>query len=547
MAYRYQVRVFHKGLGKERILTASDQYVLNSRAQELMARWDSQYEKQLERERRTEERNQKKQDLEDNVNEARTRTEDATADIQSLETLLTSATKVFDWDSLKNQTAYSPPYPAPPIYKQYPPQPVSPPAKIGFLGAIIPAIRRSRVSAANVEAEMRMNRWTNEVNNIESHNKAVESAYADDVAHWESGRAKYEADAGVQNAAIDRQRLAYEAGDEKAIAALCEIVLSRENHPVLPSSEFEIEYQPGSKSLVIESSLPSPEAIPRVKEVRYVKSREAFTEISLSESERERLYDLVVYQLCLRAIAAVFHADLAEKIDGITFNGWVTAVDPAKGKETTTCIISVTTRREQFCDIDLSRVDPKVCFRSLKGVGSSKLHSITAIAPICTINREDHRFIMAHDVADTLAQGYNLATMEWEEFEQLIREVFAKEFSVNGGEVKVTQASRDGGVDAVAFDPDPIRGGKIVIQAKRYTHTVGVSAVRDLYGTLMNEGANKGILVTTADYGPDAYQFAMGKPLTLLNGANLLHLLEKHGHTVRIDLREARTSGAAMH
>ena len=82
--------------------------------------------------------------------------------------------------------------------------------------------------------------------------------------------------------------------------------------------------------------------------------------------------------------------------------------------------------------------------------------------------------------------------MDWEDFEHLIRELFEKEFSVNGGEVKVTQASRDGGVDAVAFDPDPIRGGKIVIQAKRYTNTVGVSAVRDLYGTVLNEGATKG-------------------------------------------------------
>ena len=545
MAYRYQVRVFHQGLGKERILTASDEYILNSRARELMARWDSQYEKRLESEHRAEERNEKKQDLEDNLDDARTRTEDARADIQSLETLLETvieSRKPFDWDSLKNQVPYSTPHPAPPIFKQFPAQPVPLPPKIGFLGAIIPAIRRSRVNAANAEAEKQICRWTQEVQSIDSHNKASESAYADQIAHWESGRSQYEADARAQSTAIDQQRLAYEAGAQEAVAALCEIVLSRENNPVLPSSEFEIEYQPGPKSLVIEFSLPAPEAIPRIKEVRFVKSRGDFTEILVNESERARLYDSVVYQICLRVISAVFHADRSERIDGITFNGWVTAVDPAKGKEVTTCIMSVSTRREQFCDIDLGRVDPKACFRSLKGVGSSKLHSITAIAPICTINREDHRFIMAHDVADTLAQGYNLATMEWEEFEQLIREVFAKEFSINGGEVKVTQASRDGGVDAVAFDPDPIRGGKIVIQAKRYTHTVGVSAVRDLYGTLMNEGANKGILVTTADYGPDAYQFATGKPLTLLNGANLLHLLEKHGHTVRIDLREARTS-----
>jgi restriction system protein len=125
-------------------------------------------------------------------------------------------------------------------------------------------------------------------------------------------------------------------------------------------------------------------------------------------------------------------------------------------------------------------------------------------------------------------------------FEHLIRELFEKEFESGGGEVKITQASRDGGVDAVAFDPDPIRGGKIVIQAKRYTNTVGVSAVRDLYGTILNEGATKGILVSTADYGPDAYEFAKGKPITLLNGSNLLHLLEKHGHHAKIDIREAK-------
>ena len=56
----------------------------------------------------------------------------------------------------------------------------------------------------------------------------------------------------------------------------------------------------------------------------------------------------------------------------------------------------------------------------------------------------------------------------------------------------------------------------------------------------MNEGATKGILVSTADYGPDAYEFAKGKPLTLLNGSNLLHLLQKHGYHAKIDIREAK-------
>ena len=67
-----------------------------------------------------------------------------------------------------------------------------------------------------------------------------------------------------------------------------------------------------------------------------------------------------------------------------------------------------------------------------------------------------------------------------------------------------------------------------------------MAAVRDLYGTVLNEGATKGILVTTSDYGPDAYGFAKDKPLVLMGGANLLHLLEKHGHRAKIDIKQAR-------
>ena len=145
-----------------------------------------------------------------------------------------------------------------------------------------------------------------------------------------------------------------------------------------------------------------------------------------------------------------------------------------------------------------------------------------------------------YSVIDAVDDSINLAAMDWQDFENLVREIFEEEFRANGGEVHITQASRDGGVDAVAFDPDPIRGGKIVIQAKRYTNVVGVSAVRDLYGTVINEGATKGILVTTSNFGNDAYEFIKDKPLTLMNGAQLLGLLQTHGHKARINLKEAK-------
>jgi restriction system protein len=88
----------------------------------------------------------------------------------------------------------------------------------------------------------------------------------------------------------------------------------------------------------------------------------------------------------------------------------------------------------------------------------------------------------------------------------------------------------------VAYDQRPIFGGKVVIQAKRYKHTVGVSAVRDLFGTMQNEGASKGILVTTSGYGKASFEFASGKPIELLSGTHLLYLLAEHaGIEARIE------------
>src|SRR5262249_36876655 len=133
-----------------------------------------------------------------------------------------------------------------------------------------------------------------------------------------------------------------------------------------------------------------------------------------------------------------------------------------------------------------------------------------------------------------------VASMPWEDFEHLVRQLFEWEFGRDGVEVKVTRVSRDRGVDALMFDPDPLRGGKYVLQAKRYTRTVDVASVRDLYGTVVNEGANRGILVTTSSYGPDAYEVAKDNPISLVDGPNLLAILRKHGRRYRIDLAEAR-------
>jgi restriction system protein len=49
---------------------------------------------------------------------------------------------------------------------------------------------------------------------------------------------------------------------------------------------------------------------------------------------------------------------------------------------------------------------------------------------------------------------------------------------------------------------------------------------------MQNEGASKGILVTTSGYGKASFEFADGKPLELLAGSNLLYLLEQYAGIV---------------
>lgn len=139
----------------------------------------------------------------------------------------------------------------------------------------------------------------------------------------------------------------------------------------------------------------------------------------------------------------------------------------------------------------------------------------------------DRRFVEGSDVLGELDSRPNLMDLNPFEFENLVGNLFMQ----MGLDTRQTQTSRDGGVDVIAFDTRPIFGGKVVIQAKRYKNTVGVAAVRDLYGTMINEGASKGILITTSQYGRDTYEFVKDKPIELIDGGGMLYLLEQHANT----------------
>lgn len=547
---KYSVEISHSGLKEHKLITAPEFQMVETKANLQIAKWQEQW-RQIEQKREI--REKKAADAE----EAEHQTTEAQQRLEELEGVLRYTLPVndaVDWETLKVKERFSeekPIQPARPEPKKPGPQPDRAWPQFApnytLFERLFRGLRAKKDAAVSSKFQSATASWNKELTDAAEFNTTQARQYAGRIAEWEVACAKWEerkTDFYDQqeryNAGIDQLRDNYKKHEQNAVEQYCEMVLNNSKYPDFMTKDFELLYNPESRIIICEYYLPDPETLPRLREVKYVASRGELKESFIADSQAEKMYDSLIYQVVLRTIHELFEADVATAVDAVSFNGRVRFTSKATGKTEEACIVSIQVKKEQFLEVDLKNVDPKACFKMLKGVGSSKLHGITAVKPVLEIDRNDRRFVEAHAVAGSLDETTNIAAMDWEEFEHLIRELFENEFNQNGGEVKITQASRDGGVDAVAFDPDPIRGGKIVIQAKRYTNTVGVSAVRDLYGTVMNEGATKGILVTTADYGPDAYEFAKNKPLTLLSGGNLLHLLEKHGHRVRIDLREAK-------
>lgn len=547
---KYTVEMYHNGLKEHKLISAPELDILENKANLQAQKWTDKWES-IESKRRI------NSEKEANLEEANSRTEAAIKSLTEIDSLLTHTLSIddrVDWESLKKKEKYPEKSPAKPTQKrkkEYPPKPEKQSSELipvlTFFEKLFKSKKERKIQEFENKYSTAISEWEKQKSTINKSNKQLDKDFEDemkkwgsDVVEWEKRKNNFLQKQADFNAKIDQMKELYLSQNNDSIIEYCEMVLNNSEYPDSFPKNFELEYNPDNKILILEYELPAIECLPKVKDVKYIASRKELKESYVSKSQTNKMFDDAMYKITLRTIHELFEADAVNAIEAISFNGWVKAINKAIGKEENNCILSIQAMKNEFLGIDLSNVDPKSCFKNLKGVASSKLSSLTPIQPILQISRVDKRFVESYAVANQIDNTTNLAAMDWEDFEHLIRELFEKEFQTGGGEVKVTQASRDGGVDAVAFDPDPIRGGKIVIQAKRYTNTVGVSAVRDLYGTVMNEGATKGILVSTADYGPDAYEFAKAKPLTLLNGSNLLHLLEKHGHHAKIDLREAK-------
>lgn len=554
-SYRYHETIYHEGLNLQKTIGANSRSELKYKIDIQRNQWQERWKRKLESELKkkvAEQKRAEKAEIARNNEKAVQYAEQMTADAnlvqERLDTLLLSDLNFnkIDFESLKEYDKYNEPYPQEPVLIQSQREPLRTDDIFNPKPGLLIKLSKSKMEQFNLENDNKFNAaheyWIKNEQSLKLQNEKTIEDYNVAVETWKKGKEDFILRQNDHNEGVDDFKKSVIEGDADAVDEYVEMLLDTINIPLEYESGHVIGYTPENRNIIIDAFFPTIETVPKLKSVSFVKSKQEFKESYYTDNQIIKKYDNIVYQLALIYLNRVFSINKDfDLFDAVVLNGMVNTIDKSTGNDTTACILSVRVNRDKFESLNLSSIDPKAWFRSVKGVAAANIATVTPVQPIQILNKEDERFIEGYSVIDSINEGVNLAAIDWKDFENLISEVFGQEFSGNGGEVKITQASRDGGVDAVAFDPDPIRGGKIVIQAKRYTNVVGVSAVRDLYGTLMNEGAMKGILVTTSYFGNDAYDFANGKPIQLIDGGQLLGLLEKHGHKARIDLKEAKS------
>lgn len=214
-------------------------------------------------------------------------------------------------------------------------------------------------------------------------------------------------------------------------------------------------------------------------------------------------------------------------LDSVTVNGILPTVDRATGRPVVRYLVSVTTSRSTYGELvlDSPELDPVLCMRELGAKLSPHPLDYEEVLPFLTFELAKYRLDPSVDVAAGMDGRVNLSTMDWVDFEQLIRQLLQE---MTGADSRVTRRSKDDGIDGVVFDCNAVLGGEFIVQAKRYRSVVPANDVRALAGVMHDKRANHAIFVTTAWFSDDGRRFALDNRVRLVEGPELKHLLRLH-------------------
>jgi restriction system protein len=297
------------------------------------------------------------------------------------------------------------------------------------------------------------------------------------------------------------------AGDEDAVDTLVAASLHASTALRGFIESGRTTYDGAARELVLEIDIPDTDVVPRERAWRYVSARTSIASTPAKPGEVAATYVGFVGQVVLAAVDVCFRSIGADTVDVVSVNGHVQTIDPATGQPDHPCLVTVTTDRVTFGQLDLGhpRLDPKACPRKLGAEISPHPHNLEHIEPIVNFELAKYRIAYGPEALAKLDHRIDLLQMNPYELERLVRDLFAK----MGYDTWRTESSRDDGIDAVATKSDPHMPVECIVQAKRYRGAVAPKEVQALMGAMAEKPtATHGYLVTTSWLSPRSRQRA---------------------------------------
>lgn len=132
------------------------------------------------------------------------------------------------------------------------------------------------------------------------------------------------------------------------------------------------------------------------------------------------------------------------------------------------------------------------------------------------LNDEQRKIEIERIRAESLKNEEYWMTMTGYTFEKEVANIFVK----MGYDVNLTSKTNDKGIDIILKTDSE----KIIVQCKNHKSPVGPSIIRELYGVMISENADKAILVCSGGFTSGVYSFAKSKPIELISLKELIKL-----------------------
>ncbi|CEQ16693.1 restriction endonuclease [Paraclostridium sordellii] len=311
----------------------------------------------------------------------------------------------------------------------------------------------------------------------------------------------------------------YINGDVGMITSYKKELLNNSKYPFEFKKNINIGYCKYTKNLLIDYLLPKKDIVQSINKYKYMPKLDEIREVQRKNKDINSIYNEVIYSIVLRSMDEVFKSDIYGNIKSIVFNGYIEDIDLSTGQDIKPYIISSMIEKQDFRKIDLKRIDKLTC---LKDAMQSRISlnsnlEFKSIVPIYNYDYVNNSIISSENI--------NLLEINPYELERLVTILFRN----MGYNVEETKKSHDGGIDCFLNYNDPIIGGKVIGQVKRYKNNIDIPKLREFESVLRNSDAMKGLFISTSNFSPQCEKFALENNITLINGCTLLKYFNEYG------------------